>query len=308
MATWRVRFVFGTDRPCEEIHRQREFASGIATARVMNVGRGASRLLLATSSTGDAARPLKKLPQQHPLGDVVNEMNTQLFKTAIVFAFLLIPSGLAKAQYRLHPAHPPYAMYRVYAWYPWYVSTPGGFMHGYADVLRSMGLYNLYSAQAARHEQEACRRWLDNRVKSVDTHFTRRAINRDGKALLKGPPLTKEQRAKVSSAQRPQRLTADELHPVTGRIQWPAALRVADFAATRASLQRLFAERAARGGFDGDGSSDARGLVDELRTQLREREKSMRGNQDDSIQALRFLKSLAFEVKFDPGTPCVASR
>ncbi len=54
-----------------------------------------------------------------------------------------------------------------------------GAARGMADVIRSAGDYNLRTSEAARNVEEARSRNLDNRLKSTQTFFEMRRVNRE---------------------------------------------------------------------------------------------------------------------------------
>jgi hypothetical protein len=62
--------------------------------------------------------------------------------------------------------------------YSYHASTAEeGIQRGFADVVRSQGMANLYNAQAATEVEKARSAYLDNQYKATQTYFEMRRYN-----------------------------------------------------------------------------------------------------------------------------------
>ena len=124
---------------------------------------------------------------------------------------------------------------------------------GMADVNRSRGQQNLANSEAAINYTEVRSRELDNRLKTADTYFAMKNVNRSERFGT-----TEDRQAKREYNQqrfyrhgqegKPKGLTSDQLDPITGKINWPFSLMPAKFELYRETLDRLFERRAQNGG------------------------------------------------------------
>lgn len=142
-------------------------------------------------------------------------------------------------QYPLTQNVPYSSHYSGYGYYDHASTLEEGMANGIANIMHAAGASNLLHAQASRHYQEAYSRALDNRTKSIETYFASRRINREAVAAERGPRVTPEQVQRIVKERAPQRLTANELDPQTGRILWPALLEDDMYRADREQLDEL---------------------------------------------------------------------
>src|SRR5262245_21051469 len=68
-----------------------------------------------------------------------------------------------------------------------------GVQRGFADVVRSQGMANLYNAQAATEAQKARSSYLDNQYKATQTYFEMRRYNTEARRAERSSPLSTEQ-------------------------------------------------------------------------------------------------------------------
>lgn len=142
-------------------------------------------------------------------------------------------------QYPLIQNVPTSSFYSGYGMYDHASTLEEGMANGIANIMHAAGASNLLHAQAARHYQEAYSRGLDNRTKSIETYFAARKINRVSVAAERGPRVTTEQALRATKERAPQRLSANELDPQTGRILWPAVLEDDTYRGNREQLDEL---------------------------------------------------------------------
>jgi SLT domain-containing protein len=177
----------------------------------------------------------------------------------------------------------------------YHASTAGeGYARGLGDAVRSQGVYNLLSSQAAVNLTDAQRREIENQQQWTDTYFRMRETNREYLAKEKGPRPTKEDWIRYGQMGRPARLSPSELDTVSGVIHWPRLLTLDSFANDRAELEQLFAERAQAGGMSGEGSIKAqqatKAMLEDLKAQITQVPSS------DYVRARKFIESLAYEA------------
>src|SRR4051812_14287260 len=128
--------------------------------------------------------------------------------------------------------------------YSYHASTAEeGIQRGFADVVRSQGMANLYNAQAATEAQKARSAALDNQYKATQTYFEMRRYNTEARRAERSPPLSTEQYVRLARVEAPQALTNTQLDPLTGAISWPAPLAIPEYAMYRAQVERVFADR-----------------------------------------------------------------
>lgn len=142
-----------------------------------------------------------------------------------------------------------YGGYRPYgygAWggaYPGYYggTVAGSYAAGMGQMIQAQGAYNQMTAQAATQYEQAKSLALDNKLKAAQTYYQLQRLNQENRAEQE-----RQRRAAIAAYTPPPkpRLSAEQLDPVTGQINWPAALNTSDFAADRTQLNSLFAMRA----------------------------------------------------------------
>jgi len=175
-------------------------------------------------------------------------------------------------------------------------STPASaYARGVAAMTRAAGQYNLHSSQGRIARAEARRYELENQLQATETYFKMRLMNREYRALLRGPRPTLEDLKRYAAAGRPERLSPSELDSVTGDISWPILLRDDRYADYRARLETLYAERAASAQLS---TSTYLNIHRTTRAFLKELERRVaRVPQMDYIAAKRFIQSLAYEAR-----------
>ena len=198
---------------------------------------------------------------------------------------LLGYSGAAWAQYGLWYGGP-------YGYGPFSSTLEEGVQRGFADVIRSAGLGNLASAQAAVNWAQAARLDAENNYRLLQGYFEARRMNREYQhSINRMPP--PEAVLRFLETLRPKRLTWNDLG-VSGDLHWPAYLMAPKFNAQRAELQRLFNERAYKGVL----SNTEQARVDELvRTMIMELKLDINSMRPTYYErAKQFLVSVNYEA------------
>jgi hypothetical protein len=214
-------------------------------------------------------------------------------KRLLILAAVAVPvMGLsaASAQYHgYHGHHPPY-----YGG----ATTESAWRHGFADIVRSAGAYNLMTSEALVNIEVARKKNIENRLQWTQTYFEMRRINDEyRRAGYERERRSAEYLARIAHDAAPKRLTSSQLDPITGYVAWPLLLLTPDFADLRRELDRLFTERATNKGAIGN---DTYFLIldrtDQMKERLRKLIKSV--PPPDYIEASRFLESLTHEARF----------
>jgi len=180
-------------------------------------------------------------------------------------------------------------------------STPGeGYARGIADMTRAAGQANLLNSKAAGNYEEARSLQLDNRLKTTDTYFEMRRVNREARAAERRPPASSEVAFRRAKEVTPDELTATQLDRVTGKIDWPRLLMDEQYAETRGQLDRLYAARSdASGNIGMDTYQRMLTTCEQLKAQLKKNIRDYLPN--DYVAATKFVDSLAFEARYPTG-------
>lgn len=177
-------------------------------------------------------------------------------------------------------------------------STPGeSYARGMSDLVRSAGAANLMNSQAASNYEDARSKNFDNRIKYTDTYFEMRRMNREYRAAERGPRVSTEALFRFARDGVPQRMGPSELDPLSGKINWPSVLMQSDYAAERAKLEQLFAQRANTHGFSSASQfTEVKAATDALLTALKENIGAYPSNV--YLSAKKFVERLDYESRF----------
>jgi hypothetical protein len=204
----------------------------------------------------------------------------------ILAAGILLATSVAQAQVVVGPvAGPGY-------WGGGVGTADSAWAHGAADVIRSEGVYNMYTSQAMIQVEEARSKNLINRRKATENYFA-------GKELYQADQARKRERNKSSAealnkaaqTEKPAPLGPATLNPESGKITWPKLLLDSRYATKRAELDKLFQKRAS--------TSSTADQLDKIQTATGEMIALLKGNisklpAKEYMQARKFLDSLAF--------------
>jgi len=206
---------------------------------------------------------------------------------------ILMLAGASTAEAQVFPA-------------PYYVMGSNNYGHastveegaarGLADVIRSSGAANLMNSEAAINVEEARRKYIENRLQATQTYFDMQRVNRQARAEKRPQPASQQQLIRFAQERLPQRLTASQLDPLTGALNWPTILRSAAFSADRQKLEQLFTKRASESYLSPDEFLEVQDIVFGMQQELRRVGTSFPGSMQ--IEARQFLESLNFEARF----------
>ena len=174
-----------------------------------------------------------------------------------------------------------------------------GYFRGAASVLQAEGQANYSTSLAAVNYQEAYRRQLENSRLYVQVYLERREMVRQYLDRYGDHPPTREQLERVAKNALPDRLTADEYDPMTGKLVWPHILRDLAYEPFRKRIDDLMASRTPEN--SGDGSPwqrELHQLIDGMQRLLRQNIDTVTAQQ--YARAKWFLISLNYEGMLGP--------
>ena len=177
---------------------------------------------------------------------------------------------------------------------PHHASTAAeGAMRGMGDLVRSAGEANLRNSQAAINYEKARSDRFDNRLKYAEVYFQRRRLNQEYKEKTRRR-ITPEQAYRVNKGTAPARLSANDVDPLSGKINWPEGLKRESFGRDRDLIDRLFAQRAKNYGvMNRDDYMQLQEVAKQMQKQLARDYKLIPTPQ--RIEARKFLRSLVYE-------------
>lgn len=206
-------------------------------------------------------------------------MKATVVHTAIV---LLATASAAFAQWGYYPDNR--------------ASTPGeSHARGMADVVRSQGVYNLTTSQAAINMTEAQSRYIDNRDQWTNTYFQMRDANRKYRAAERGPRPSMENLVRYAQAGKPKQLSPSELDVITGGVSWPKLLQTEPFSESRKQVEQLFAKRAEGVALGFKDQTELGKITDAMLADLKKLLREKEVSQMDYIACKRFVESLAYQ-------------
>ena len=197
--------------------------------------------------------------------------------------FMLLAAFPALLLAQNYPQHPPEAPYQPAVPPPSNVNSYGGMysspgtaagsaMNGMSNVISAKGNYNLSTSAAAINMTQARKNEIQNQQLKTDTYFQMRATNTAARKAEAGPPPTMEQIARVAREGAPRPVTANEVNPTSGKINWPAALMEDIFTPQREVLEQISVKQSKYGGLSISDQMQARKTIEtmfaELKTQL----------------------------------------
>jgi hypothetical protein len=166
-----------------------------------------------------------------------------------------------------------------------------GIQRGFADVVRSQGMANLYNAQAASQFQQARSQYIDNQYKATQTYFEMRRYNTEARRAERSAPLSTEQYVRLARVEAPQTLTNTQLDPLTGAIAWPVPLAGPEYAMFRAPIEKLFADRYSGYSSFSQIQQAVQAFADQLKADI------MKFQANDYVAAKKFLDSLIYAAR-----------
>jgi len=150
-------------------------------------------------------------------------------------------------------------------------TVQGDILRGQAERIEAQGRYALDTSTAAINVETARAMGFDNRIRTVETFFEARRINRINRAYEAGPRATLDEVIRLAAKGLPPRPTGLQLDRATGDIAWPRLLRDPTYANLTSRIQRHFHDRSARGGsLDFSAAEDCDAAFAELTGRMRD--------------------------------------
>ncbi|MDZ4818267.1 MAG: hypothetical protein SGJ20_04760 [Planctomycetota bacterium] len=181
-----------------------------------------------------------------------------------------------------------------------------GAARGAAAVIGASGYAAEKYSRAAINYETAESMDLDNQYKVAETFWAKRALWREQMATWRSPPLSYDQLQRVANQAAPDRLSASQLSPASGYVDWPAALRSPAYDSARQQLEKLFVSRQ-RGTTESDAPLHTQVVSISKTMQQQLRKDIHRLTPQDYMAAKGFLKSLSHEASFPVQTENLVS-
>src|SRR5207237_8747656 len=108
----------------------------------------------------------------------------------------------------------------------------------------SCGIVHLQNSQPAQQFERVRIQYLDNLCRATHNYFELRRYSAEQRRAMDTRPLSMDQYVRLANQQAPNQLTATQLDPLTGHVNWPALLRKPEYEVLRRQLERLFQDRA----------------------------------------------------------------
>ena len=177
-------------------------------------------------------------------------------------------------------------------------ATPASaYMSGMGTLIRSQAQANLTNAQAAIAAEQARTLYIQNRMLATNTYFQMRQANRDYVAAERGPKTSNDEFSRYSTHLQPKRLTASQLDPVTGHINWTPILQGENYALYREQIETLFKMRAEHHVAAGESSySDIREAGHQMQAELTKHISNLAPQ--EYTEAHKFVEGLIYEAHF----------
>lgn len=169
--------------------------------------------------------------------------------------------------------------------------------YGMASVISAQGSANLQNSEAVKNMQQAQSMALDNDLKSTNTYFEMKRVNKAYKDSVREKPLSTDQLYRIAQEGAPKRPGPSQLDPLTGEITWPMVLRDPRYVDQQKEIQELFASRAeVRGNIGYPMFQKIQTVCTDLLAALQNNLPEYKPG--DYMQAKTFVQGLAYEAKF----------
>ena len=167
----------------------------------------------------------------------------------------------------------------------------GSVLRGAAAVIRAQGQYNLNTAIAANHIQNARSLALDVDLKRAQTYFAKKEINKAARQTSSTEQAV-ARRERIANSARPNRLGPTQYRADLGLLNWPAMLRRPEFETLRKAVDAKVAVGISAMKLHG---SEIYQLSSEMREDMKPLLRQRLVSSNDYAIAARFLKSLQYE-------------
>jgi hypothetical protein len=165
-------------------------------------------------------------------------------------------------------------------------------MNGMANVMSAAGDYNLATSAAAVNLTQAQRNDIQNRQMATTAYFDIQATNRAARAQKAGPKPAMEQLTRLARQGVPKGLQSGQFDTVSGALNWPATLLDSNFSLNRATVDQMFARRAANGTLGVSDQAALRQAVENLDRQLKSLVQEIQTQ--DYLESKKFLQNVMY--------------
>ena len=163
--------------------------------------------------------------------------------------------------------------------------------HGYADIIRSEGYYNLATAEGWAYAEQARAQHLRNRQEAYRAYWAGKEQRTAIDAQKRESSRHSAEALKVAAKSAlPQPLGPEAVNPVTGKINWPKALLDNRYADRRMEIEKLLELRATTTSHPGN-PGKIQVSTDEMTQILKSNIRNM--SSTEYMKARKFLDSLA---------------
>ncbi len=170
-------------------------------------------------------------------------------------------------------------------------TAQGAALQGMSQVISSAGQYNLNTSAAAINMTQAKSNQMKNQVQGVDTFWAMREMGREARARERGPNATPEEFARRAREGAPRPLSAREMDPVTGRLNWPDALQDPSYGDQRTELDQICSKWASYGALDFSERGQVRETIGGMYSSMKEQMSQM---PQSFVAAKTFLQSVLY--------------
>jgi hypothetical protein len=230
-----------------------------------------------------------------------NFWRTVMNRTLILLLMIAFPAMLLAQNYPQQPTEQPYqpavpAPTNINAYGGYYGSgggtAAGSAMNGMSNMISAKGNYNLSTSAAAINMTQAQKNEIQNQQLKTDTYFQMRATNTAARKAEAGPPPTMEQLARFAREGAPRPVTASEVNPTTGQINWPTALTQDVFTPQREQLEQIISKQTKYGGISFSDQMQARKSIETMFAGLKDQITAM--PPQDYTASRSFLNSMIY--------------
>ena len=202
--------------------------------------------------------------------------------------------------YRSHPyspAVPAPSMTTSYGGYPYYgggTTAAGSALNGLGNAMSAAGSMHLSNSAAAVNMTQAQRNEIQNRQLGASTYFQMRHENEAWQKSQQQPAPTEEELARMARDAAPRPLSAGQVEPGTGKINWPGVLQQDNYAPQRNILDNLSAKMTTYGHLSFADQMKARHTIEEMFAMLKAQIRDV--PPEDYVSSRVFLRSLIYAL------------
>jgi len=173
-----------------------------------------------------------------------------------------------------------------------------GVLRGGGAYLRGLGEAQYLRSLAAINAEHARRLYIENREQATEAYFNLKRLNRYAREELAAPRATTQDLARYAKERLPEVLSAQQYDRTNGMVIWPMALLREEFARDRSTIDALVLQRSDSNVTAPEIESEIAALTESMLATLRVSGADL--NSTEFITAMKFLKSLNYDVRMSP--------